>query len=205
PKEEILITPSPGTNTKFTAKKNKVVITPEKKLKDSTTYSIAFREGIQDINESNPTDDLHLAFSTGPIIDSLKIFGSVSEVFKDQVPEKIMVGLYQSDTFDIFQHKPPLFSKSDKAGKFVISNLKAGKYFIYAFDDKNKNQKVDSKSERFGFLAKEINLPQDKDTLQIRLFHVDTRQIRLTSIRNTSTISIIRFNKTVDSLNLTTS
>jgi uncharacterized protein (DUF2141 family) len=204
PKEEIIITPSPGTNTKFVVKKNKVIITPEKTLLDTTTYSIAFREGIQDINESNPTDDLHLAFSTGPTIDSLKISGSVSEVFKDKVPEKITIGLYQSDTFDIFQHKPPLFSKSDKNGKFAISNLKAGKYFIYAFDDKNKNQKVDSKSERFGFLAKGINLPQDKDTVQIRLVHLDTRRIKLTSIRNTSTVSIIRFNKPVDSINLMT-
>ena len=204
PKEEILITPSPGTNTKFIVKKNKVVITPENKWTDSTTYSIAFRDGIQDINESNPTDDLHLAFSTGPTIDSLKIFGTVSEVFKDQIPEKITIALYQSDTFDIFKHKPPLFSKADKKGKFTISNLKSGKYFIYAFDDKNKNQKIDSKSERFGFLAKEINLPQDKDTLLIRLIHLDTRKTKLTSIRNTSTISIIRFNKPVDSVSLTT-
>jgi len=158
PKEEILITPSLGTNTKFIAKKNKVIITPENKWIDSTTYSIAFRDGIQDINESNPTDDLHLAFSTGPIIDSLRIFGSVSEVFKDQIPEKITIGLYQSDTFDIFKHKPILFSKSDKSGKFSMPNLKAGKYFIYAFDDKNKNQKVDSKTECFGFLVREIDL-----------------------------------------------
>ena len=203
PKEEIIITPSPGQNTKFLVKKTRVIITPEKKFSDSTTYSIAFREGIQDINEGNPTEDLHLAFSTGPTIDSLKILGSVSEVFKDQAPEKITIGLYQSDTFDIFQHKPPLFSKSDKNGKFAISNLKAGKYFIYAFDDKNKNQKVDSRSERFGFLAKEINLPQDKDTVQIQLVHLDTRKLRLSSIRNASTLSIIRFNKPVDSVHLT--
>ena len=204
PKEEILITPSLGTNTKFIAKKNKVTITPENKWIDSTTYSIAFRDGIQDINESNPTDDLHLAFSTGPIIDSLRIFGSISEVFKDQIPEKITIGLYQSDTFDIFKHKPILFSKSDKTGKFSMPNLKAGKYFIYAFDDKNKNQKVDSKTERFGFLAKEIDLPQNKDTLRIRLVHLDTRPIKLSSIRNTSTLSIIRFNKPVDGLRLST-
>ena len=217
PKEEILITPSLGTNTRFTAKKNKVIITPENKWIDSTTYSIAFRDGIQDINESNPTDDLHLAFSTGPIIDSLTIHGSISEIFKDQIPEKITIGLYQSDTFDIFKHKPLLFSKSDKAGNFSIRNLKAGKYFIYAFDDKNKNQKVDSKTERFGFSAKQINLMQNtdslevkkdslnvqKDTLLIRIFHLDTRPIKLTSIRNTSTVSIMRFNKLLDSLRMT--
>src|SRR4051812_8290211 len=60
PKEEILITPSLGAATRFSVKKNKVIITPEYQWADTTTYSIAFRDGIQDVNESNPTDDLHL-------------------------------------------------------------------------------------------------------------------------------------------------
>jgi hypothetical protein len=112
PQEEIIITPSVGSKTKFIAKKNKVIITPENNWKDSTTYSIAFRGGIQDLNESNPAEDLHLAFSTGPTIDSLNISGTVSEIFKDKIPEKISVALYQSDTFDIFKHKPTYFSKT---------------------------------------------------------------------------------------------
>jgi len=203
PKEEILITPSFGTNTKFIVKKNKVIITPENKWLDTTTYSIAFREGIQDLNEGNPAEDLHIAFSTGPTIDSLKINGSISEVFKDKVPEKITVAVYQSDTFDIFRHKPLLFSKSDKTGKFTLSNLKPGKYFVYAFDDKNKNQKVDSKTERFGFSAKEINLPQHTDTTHIDLVHLDSRAPRITSVRNSNSISIIRLNKAVDPVKLT--
>lgn len=202
PKEEILVTPSFGANTKYVVKKNRVSIIPENKWLDSTTYSIAFREGIQDINEGNPTEDLHLAFSTGPTIDSLKLYGTISEVFNEKVPEKITIGLFQSDTFDIFKHKPFLFSKSDKKGKFTISNLKAGKYTVYAFDDKNKNQKVDSKSERFGFSAKEINLPQFKDSIHIDLVHLDTRPPRITSVRNANTASIIRLNKAVDRVKL---
>jgi len=132
----------------------------------------------------------------------LKIFGSLSEVFKEKIPEKITIALYQSDTFDIYKHKPFLFSKSDKKGKFTISNLKAGKYFIYAFDDKNKNQKVDSKSERFGFSAKELDLPQTTDSIHIDLVHLDARPIKLTSVRNSNTVSVIRFNKAVDGIKL---
>lgn len=202
PKEEIVITPSFGPNTKFLVKKNRVQIIPEYKWLDSTTYSISFREGIQDINEGNPAEDLHMAFSTGPTIDSLQIHGSISEVFKEQIPEKITIGLFQSDTFDIFKHKPLLFSKSDKKGEFTIPNLKPGKYFVYAFDDKNKNQKVDSKSERFGFSAKEIDLPQTQDSIHIDLVHLDSRLVRLTSVRNSNTVSIIRFNKPVNHVNL---
>ncbi len=202
PQEEIIITPSVGAKTKFTAKKNKVIVVPENNWKDSTTYSIAFRGGIQDVNESNPAEDLHLAFSTGPTIDSLQIQGSVHEAFKDKIPEKITVALYQSDTFDIFKHKPTYFGKTDKSGKFSLQNLKAGRYFIFAFDDKNKNFKVDSKSERFGFLKQEIFLPQNTDSLRIEIFRVDARPIRVTSVRNTNSISMVRFNKLLDGVSI---
>lgn len=202
PQEEIIITPSVGAKTKFIAKKTKVIITPENAWKDSTTYSIAFRAGIQDINESNPADDLHLAFSTGSVIDSLSINGSVAELFKDKLPEKITVALYQSDTFDIFKHKPTYFGKTDKEGRFSIQNLKAGKYFVYAFDDKNKNFRADSKSERFGFSPSEIVLSKNIDSIHIDLIKVDTRPIRLTSVRNTNTVSMIRFNKPLSKVSL---
>jgi uncharacterized protein (DUF2141 family) len=202
PQDEIVITPSSGSKTKFTSKKNKVIISPEKPWMDSTTYSISFRGAIQDLNESNTAEDLHLAFSTGQHIDSLKIYGSVSEVFKEKIPEKITVALYQSDTFDIFTHKATYVTKTNKQGKFILQNLKPGKYYLYAFDDKNKNFKVDSKSEKFGFLKREVVLPLDKDSVQLNLIHVDTRRIKVTSVKNSSTISTIRFNKPLDKVNL---
>ncbi|GHN00033.1 hypothetical protein WSM22_15220 [Cytophagales bacterium WSM2-2] len=202
PQDEIVITPSVGTKTRFTVKKNKLTIFPENPWKDSTTYSIAFRGSVQDINESNPAEDLHLAFSTGPVIDSLKLSGRVVEVFKEKVPEKITVALYQSDTFDIFTHRPIYFTRTDKEGIFSIHNLKAGEYYLYAFEDKNKNFKADSKTERFGFLKKKVKLPIGKDSLQIEMVRVDARPIKVTSVRNTSSISIIRFNKQLDSIYL---
>ncbi len=61
---------------------------------------------------------------------------------------------------------------------------------------------MDSKSERFGFLAKEINLPSSTDSIRIDLVHLDSRPIKLTSVRNTSTVSTIRFNKNLDSIRL---
>lgn len=202
PQEEIIITPSIGSKTKFLAKKNKVTLTPENDWKDSTTYSIAFRGAIQDMNEGNPAEDLHLAFSTGNYIDSLKISGSISEMFQEKIPEKITVAIYQSDTFDIFKHTATYFGKSTKEGKFSIQNLKPGKYYVYAFEDKNKNSKVDSKSEKFGFSVKPIELTKNKDSLHIDLIKVDSRPIKVTSVRNTNTISTIRFNKPLSKIKL---
>jgi uncharacterized protein (DUF2141 family) len=202
PKEEILITPSPGPDTKFKLKKNKLTIIPQFEWQTNTTYSIAFRDGIQDLNEGNPADELHLAFSTGETIDSLNIYGSVDELFSEKIPEKITVAAYQIDTFDIFKHKPIFFTKTNKKGKFSLQNLKAGTYFIYAFEDKNKNFKVDSKTEKFGFNTSGITIPEKTDSVRLSIFHCDTRQAKVTSIRNTNTISTIRFNKLLSSIKL---
>ncbi len=201
PKDEILITPGVGKKTKFTAKGKKLIIEPELPWAENTTYSISFREGVQDITEGNPAENLQLAFSTGATIDSLKITGEVSQTFKQDVPDKITVAIYQSDTFDIFSHAPTYFTFADKKGKFTIKNLKAGSFFIYAFEDKNKNLKIESKAERFTFLKHKVN-SGDTTKIKLALIRVDARPLKLTTIRNTSKISSIRFNKELEAITL---
>ena len=200
PKEEILIVPSVGKNTKYSVKKRKLLIEPELDWQPNTTYSINFREGVQDLTEGNPAENLRLAFSTGATIDSLSIKGIVKEMFSEKIPTKITVALYQADTFDIFKHAPIYFTKSDKDGYFSIQNLKAGKYYVFAFDDKNKNLKAESKTEKFGFLLQPLDLPQPNDSVDIYMMGVDARTITITNIRHTDKTSRIRFNKKVDSL-----
>lgn len=201
-KEEILITPTPGKNTTYTVKKNKLIIEPENDWKENTTYSLNFREGVQDLTEGNPVENLRLAFSTGPEIDSLSIEGGVSLTFSDKIPEKITVALYQTDTVDIFTQTPTYFTKTNKEGKFSLQNLKGGSYYIYAFDDKNKNLKIESKNEKFGYRAKPIELATNQDSVNISLIAVDARKPLLTSIRHTSVSTLVRLNKDPDSLHI---
>ncbi len=200
PKEEILIIPSVGKNTLFTVKKKNLLIQPELNWQPNTTYSINFREGVQDITEGNPADNLHVAFSTGPTIDSLSISGSIKDIFSEKIPTKITIALYEVDTFNIFKHSPTYFTKSDEEGLFSLSNLKSNNYFLYAFDDKNKNLKVDSKTEKFGFISEPIELLTPKDSVEIAMTQVDARPLALTNVRHTDKISRLRFNKQLDSL-----
>lgn len=199
PEEEVLISPAIGKDIKYIAKKNKVIISTKATWKENTTYSISFRESIQDITESNPANNLRLAFSTGPTIDSLEVKGKVSEIFKEEIPDKITVALYSSDTFNIFKHTPTYFTKANKKGNFSIQNLKAGSYYIYAFDDKNKNLIVESKSERFGFRKDKIELPT-KDSLHVELTRVDTRPFKVTSFRSSEKVATLRLNKATTSI-----
>ena len=197
PKEEIIIIPSPGKEIDFIVKNELVTIKPKEEWKDSTTYSISFREGIQDLTEGNPAKDLRLAFSTGPIIDSLIIKGSIKDALTEKLPEKITIALYTSDTFNIFKHAPSYFTKSDKLGNFQLENLKPDTYFIYAYDDKNKNLKVDSPGEQFGFLKDSISLTKNTSGLVIPLLKIDTRKLKLTSGRSIQDLATIKFNKNI--------
>lgn len=114
------------------------------------------------------------------------------------------MALYQQDTFNIFNHTPVYFTRTDAKGRFSITNLKAGEYYIYAFEDKSRNLKVDSKSEKFGFQTQPIILGAKKqDSTKIWLTRVDARPLKITSIRNTDRQSKIKFNKAIDSINVT--
>ena len=204
-REEIIISPSPGKEIEIKTKGSKVTITPRGGWKDTTTYSISFREGIQDITESNSPPNLKLAFSTGPQIDSLHLSGNVYDLLEGVPREKITVAIYQADTFDIFIDSPNYFTKTDKHGNFKLENIHAGTYRIYAFDDKNKNLKVESRNEMYGFIARSIKLTTHVDTLDIGLFRLDSRPFKLTSARNIGNITRLRFNKYVDNYSVESS
>jgi len=197
PKEEIIIAPTPGKEISFLAKQNRVIVEFRDDLKDSTTYSISFREAIQDLTESNPADNLRLAFSTGPIIDSLSIKGKVVDALTEKIPQNITVAIYQADTFNIFKHTPAYFTKTDKQGRFVISNLKPGPYRLYAFDDKNKNLKLETRTEKFGFIPGKIDLQQNTDTIPITMINLDARPLHLSNVRNSEKFSRVKFNKSL--------
>ncbi len=196
PKEEIIISPSPGKR-EIKVKGNTVTITPEEGWQDSTTYSIFPREGIQDITESNPADSSKLAFSTGNEIDSMQLVGKVDMLLTGAPAEKMSVGLYQQDTFNIFTDTSRYFTKTDKKGRFRIDNIKAGTYKIFAFDDKNKNLRVDSRTERYGYLSDTIDLRINSiyDTIPVGLINLDARPIKVNTIRNVGNLTRVRLNK----------
>jgi len=202
PKEEIIITPDIKT-AKFSAKKSTVLIDFDEKLFDSTTYSISFREALQDLNEGNPAEDLTLAFSTGNEIDSLLIRGNVQLLLKGVPCDKYTVALYQSDTFDIFKHQPLYFTRTNKTGDFKMQNLKAGEYFIYTFEDKNKNLVLESKNEKFGFKPEKISIQADKDSIELKAIALDARPITIAGIRSLGHFTKVRLNKNLTAYTLT--
>jgi uncharacterized protein (DUF2141 family) len=204
PREQLIITPDIGKMPDVKTKKDKVIITLDNDLNDSTTYSINFREAVQDITEKNPATNLRLAFSTGTYIDSLTIEGNIYDLLKAKESKDATVALYQSDTFNIFKHRPVYLTKTDAKGNFKLENLKPGTYYIYAIEDKNKNLIVDSKTESYGFLTKPIELVKNIAKIKIPLVRLDSRPLKLTSARPYGTYFNIKTTKSLTDFKIST-
>ncbi|TXE14566.1 hypothetical protein ESV85_03080 [Algoriphagus aquimarinus] len=181
--KNILITPRVNKDEViFTALKNTLVIDLNQELEDSTTYVFNFQKSITDLSEGNPTENLKLVFSTGASIDSLKFSGTVNSYFpesNDKLDDAI-VGLYPiEDTTNVFTAAPYYLTQVDTIGKFNITNIKAGKYLAYAWQDDNNSLKAEYKSEAYDFIKETITIDQNIDGIQFNLSKGDQNPIHL--------------------------
>jgi hypothetical protein len=197
PREQLLVTPSINGKVEMEARKKTILLNLNSDLRDSTTYTINFRESIQDVTEKNPAENLQLAFSTGTYLDSLTIKGTIFDLLSGAKVKDGTAALFlKSDTFNIFKHKPLYLTKSNKEGYFEFNNLKPQDYNIYTFNDKNKNLLVDSKTERYGFISSAIQLhPDSSFAFDIGIIPLDARQLKITSARPYNTYFNIKFSK----------
>lgn len=79
PSENVIITPPQMELPVIRSAGKKAVIELKDTLKPNTTYTIDFTNSISDNNEKNVFENFSFAFSTGDIIDTLEVFGSLAE------------------------------------------------------------------------------------------------------------------------------
>ncbi|MCK5704898.1 MAG: Ig-like domain-containing protein, partial [Cyclobacteriaceae bacterium] len=195
-KEQLIITPLTESDYEYKLKKNKFFITFEEDFQDSTTYTLNFREAIQDITEGNPTKDNKFTFSTGSYIDSLSMKGYVKELLTYDTIENVLVGIYRAeDTVTIFDGSPYYFTELDEHGEYLIENIKNGKYLLYAFFDENKNLKLETNSEPYGFVKDTILLDSGIISRNIDLIRLDLSEFRMMSSVASGQYYDINFNK----------
>lgn len=135
-------------------------------LEQNTTYIINFGESIQDNTEGNKLSFLTYVFSTGELLDSIKVKGKVSDAHEQKLEKDIIVGLYKADkAFNdslILSEKPYYTTRADKNGNYQISHIKEGKYMLIAFNDALSNQIYNPQKEKLGFISTPIDLKKDE-------------------------------------------
>lgn len=195
-KEQLIITPLTTSKYDVVVKKNILKITFEQPFNDSTTYTLNFRESIQDLTEGNPTKNNKITFSTGNFIDSLSITGYVKDHLTYDTLKNIVVGLYRAqDTVTIYNGSPYYFTEVDEKGKYLIENIKNGKYLLYAFLDENKNLKLETNKEAYSFFKDTLSLDSGTTIVNLNLIKLDLTQLKLMSALVSGQYFEINFNK----------
>ncbi len=197
-RQELLITPETEGGFEIKTKSNRVQIKFSNQFKDSTTYTLNFRKGIKDLNERNETRNLMLVFSTGNIIDSLKIAGNIKSLKNNLPILDALVGLYSTkDSINIKKNKPDYFIKTDSSGNFSFENIKSGSYRVYSFVDKNNNLRYDPKSESIGFLKDTIQLNKHLKNIIIAIYEANNEKPKnIKTIQRVEDFSIL-FDKSI--------
>ncbi len=197
-RQELLITPETEGGFEIKTKSNRVQIKFSNQFKDSTTYTLNFRKGIKDLNERNETRNLMLVFSTGNIIDSLKIAGNIKSLKNNLPILDALVGLYSTkDSINIKKNKPDYFIKTDSSGNFSFENIKSGSYRVYSFVDKNNNLRYDPKSESIGFLKDTIQLNKHLQNIIIAIYEANNEKPKnIKTIQRVEDFSIL-FDKSI--------
>lgn len=151
PSNKVVVSPAQKNQAVATANGRKVTVELRDTLLPETTYTIDFADAIADLNEKNILDGFALDFSTGPVIDTLRISGMVLEARNLEPAQGMLVGVY-SNTADsaIWSEKLERITKTNQLGQFTVRNLKPGSYRIYALNDVNHDYRWD-RSEDVAF------------------------------------------------------
>ncbi|PWG06151.1 Ig-like domain-containing protein [Polaribacter aquimarinus] len=134
-------------------------------LKKNTTYIFNFGNAVEDNNESNTLEGFKYVFSTGTYIDSLETKGSIKDAYNKETPRNVNVLLYRIDSnyndSIIYKKKPNYVTNTSDTTLFNFTNLRKGKYFMFALKESSSDYLFDPKIDKIGFLKDTINLPQD--------------------------------------------
>lgn len=148
---KVIVSPVQKNMPSISANGHRVNVQLKDTLQANTTYTIDFGDAIKDLNEGNVLDGFSYAFSTGDSIDSLRISGMVFEARTLEPAQGMLVGIH-SDLSDTAISSVPLLrvARTNQLGQFTISNVKPGRYRVYALNDLNRDFKWD-RSEDVAF------------------------------------------------------
>jgi len=150
--DNIIISPPQKQAPTVKAIGKKISVELQDTLKDETTYTIFFGDAIVDNNEHNVLSGYSFSFATGESIDTLKMSGTLIDAATLNPIAGVMVGIHSDLSDSAFTSKPfDRITKTDKNGNFSITNVRSGKYRIYALDDVGNNYRFDMPDEKIAF------------------------------------------------------
>lgn len=179
PSTKIIVSPAQTEMPRMSALGRKVTVELVDSLLPNTTYTIDFSNSIQDNNEGNAIDNFAFAFSTGSVIDSMRVSGYVLDSRTLEPMQSVVVGL-QSNLADsaFYKEKLQRVALTNDRGQFTIRNVSPGSYHIFALKDLDRDYKFGNPTEDIAFLdsiiVPSIGSREAADTVYNDLNEIDT-------------------------------
>ncbi len=150
--EILVISPPLEKRPTILTRSKTLIVRFNERLRESVTYSLDFKNSIVDNNERNPYENLRFSFSTGNILDTLRVAGKVVNGFNLEPVEKTLVVLHKNlHDSAVYRHRPDYIARTDNEGLFLFDNLAEGKYHIFALTDMNNDLMYNEGAEQIAF------------------------------------------------------
>ncbi|MBN1819867.1 MAG: Ig-like domain-containing protein [Prolixibacteraceae bacterium] len=168
--EMLVISPPLSKRPIIKMKSKTLILEFNEELKDSVTYSVDFKNSIEDNNERNPLKDLRFSFSTWDVFDTLRIAGMVKNAKTLDPVEKALVMLYKNlEDSAVYKLIPDYIAKTNQKGIFMIDNIAPGKYHLFAINDANSDLKYNEGVEEIAYydslVIPEVRFIEEPDTI----------------------------------------
>lgn len=154
----ILVSPPMKHKPDYTARGKTLTVRLNDTLRENTTYLIQFNKAIADFTEGNTIEHYEYALSTGSTIDSMMLAGEVKDAYTMKEPgQTVSVMAYRCgdggeiDDTVVSHGIPDYMTRCDKEGRFVLSHITPGKYWVTALEDGNRDMKYNAE-EKIGFM-----------------------------------------------------
>jgi uncharacterized protein (DUF2141 family) len=160
--KNLLFMPTFNAEPRIEVRLRTVTLTIKDSLEPNTTYSFNFGDAIRDINEGNVLHNFTYRFSTGAVLDTLKLEGKVILAETGKIDSTLSVFLYRNQNDSaVMKERPRYITRLDRDGHFSFENLPAGSYSIYALKDASGTKRYLDKSQLFAFADSPVVVKAD--------------------------------------------
>ncbi len=198
----VLISPRPASTPKVHWSGHTIKVEFVDSLLANRTYIISLPSDLTDLRGNRPDSAITVAFSTGSVLDSCGISGTV---FSDEVPATgITIGLYNAATlgegkgYDSIY--PDYLAVTGKNGEFNLRNLPATPFRLIAYKKSARDDRFYPTRDKFGIPDCPIDLTTSTmiSDLSIALTSQDTLPYKIVSATiNTDHVAQLRLSKPV--------
>jgi hypothetical protein len=161
--QQLVVSPPMEEQPEVKLKKRSILIEFEEELKPNTTYTFNFGDAIKDLHEGNKLQNYEYVFSTGEVLDSMSVRGTLRYAETLELPEDpVSIMLYTDLRDSVPLLDIPLYvGRSNDSGVFSVNNLRPDEYKVFALKDGNNNFLFDLPTEEIAFLDSSLMVDPD--------------------------------------------